>query len=533
MIAEELISREDAVARIDPRQLDQLLHPMIDPPHEFEVVAQGLNASSGRRLRQDRLRRRHRGRAREERRQRHPRPVGDDPRRHPRDDRARRDPDRARRDDLARGGRRARDGQAVRHRLRRSSRSTEAARHSRSTAATARRGGRRLTIDGGTGAGHPRPRSDSSRRRSTRSSRRLLGWADDASAPQGARKRRHPGRRRQGARVRRRGDRPLPDRAHVHGRGAARRRPRDDPGRRARTAGGARSSRLLPHQQTDFEGIFEAMAGLPRHDPAARPAAARVPAAARRGDRRAHGPTGSGRSARRTRCSGRAAAGSGCMWPEIYEMQVRAIVRAARGRARSAPGQAPLVEIMHPLVGFARGTEAAARDDDRDGRRRGRRRVPGRDDDRAPARVRPCGRDRRARRLLLVRDERPHADGARLLARRRGGQVPDATTSRTASSSGTRSRRSTRPGSATSCASPSSGPKREARDQDGHLRRARRRAEVGRVLPRARPRLRVLLAVPRAAGAPRCGAGRAQGVGNRSGVGRRLGREALHLEVGD
>ena len=31
MAGEGLISREEAVARIDPGQLDQLLHPMIDP----------------------------------------------------------------------------------------------------------------------------------------------------------------------------------------------------------------------------------------------------------------------------------------------------------------------------------------------------------------------------------------------------------------------------------------------------------------------------------------------------------------------
>ena len=31
MVDESLISREEAVARIDPAQLDQLLHPMIDP----------------------------------------------------------------------------------------------------------------------------------------------------------------------------------------------------------------------------------------------------------------------------------------------------------------------------------------------------------------------------------------------------------------------------------------------------------------------------------------------------------------------
>src|SRR2546428_10026494 len=47
MVEEGLISREDAVSRIDPAQLDQLLHPMIDPTAKWEVVARGLNASPG------------------------------------------------------------------------------------------------------------------------------------------------------------------------------------------------------------------------------------------------------------------------------------------------------------------------------------------------------------------------------------------------------------------------------------------------------------------------------------------------------
>jgi len=47
MVDETLISREEAVARIDPAQLDQLLHPMIDPKAEYEVAAKGLNASPG------------------------------------------------------------------------------------------------------------------------------------------------------------------------------------------------------------------------------------------------------------------------------------------------------------------------------------------------------------------------------------------------------------------------------------------------------------------------------------------------------
>src|ERR687891_583543 len=47
MVAEGLISREEAVARIDPAQLDQLLHPMIDPQADYEVACRGLNASPG------------------------------------------------------------------------------------------------------------------------------------------------------------------------------------------------------------------------------------------------------------------------------------------------------------------------------------------------------------------------------------------------------------------------------------------------------------------------------------------------------
>jgi pyruvate, orthophosphate dikinase len=42
----------------------------------------------------------------------------------------------------------------------------------------------------------------------------------------------------------------------------------------------------------------------------------------------------------------------GLQFPEIYEMQVRAIVRAAIA-VRERTGDPPLVEIMHPLVGFA------------------------------------------------------------------------------------------------------------------------------------------------------------------------------------
>jgi pyruvate,orthophosphate dikinase len=47
MVDEGLIDKEQAVKRIDPSQLDQLLHPMIDPKAKIEVAAKGLNASPG------------------------------------------------------------------------------------------------------------------------------------------------------------------------------------------------------------------------------------------------------------------------------------------------------------------------------------------------------------------------------------------------------------------------------------------------------------------------------------------------------
>src|SRR5438045_3567603 len=47
MSGEGLITRDEAIARIDPGQLDQLLHPMLDPNAEFDVAARGLNASPG------------------------------------------------------------------------------------------------------------------------------------------------------------------------------------------------------------------------------------------------------------------------------------------------------------------------------------------------------------------------------------------------------------------------------------------------------------------------------------------------------
>jgi pyruvate,orthophosphate dikinase len=109
--------------------------------------------------------------------------------------------------------------------------------------------------------------------------------------------------------------------------------------------------KLLPHQQEDFEGIFEAMAGLPvtirlldppLHEFLPPLAEAESPEMARRirALREANPMLGT-RGCR-----------LGLLYPEIYEMQVRAIVRAAQA-VEERTGDAPFVEIMHPLVGFA------------------------------------------------------------------------------------------------------------------------------------------------------------------------------------
>ena len=132
----------------------------------------------------------------------------------------------------------------------------------------------------------------------------------------------------------------------------------DEEGRRTQL------DRLLPFQESDFRGIFEAMAGLPVTirllDP---PLHEFLPDLEDLNDEIARGreegrPGGElaelERVAARVRTLheqnpmlGMRGCRLGLMYPEIYEMQVRAIVRAARAVDASR------VEIMHPLVGFA------------------------------------------------------------------------------------------------------------------------------------------------------------------------------------
>lgn len=47
MVEEGLIDKKTAIMRVEPEQLDQLLHPMIDPHAQYDVIATGLPASPG------------------------------------------------------------------------------------------------------------------------------------------------------------------------------------------------------------------------------------------------------------------------------------------------------------------------------------------------------------------------------------------------------------------------------------------------------------------------------------------------------
>jgi pyruvate,orthophosphate dikinase len=120
----------------------------------------------------------------------------------------------------------------------------------------------------------------------------------------------------------------------------------------ARDEAGRRDAldRLLPFQQSDFEAIFEVMAGLPVTirllDP---PLHEFLPSEEEATDERMR------RRIRQLHEANPMLGTRGCrvgiQWPEIYEMQVRAIARAAKA-VQERRGEAPLVEVMHPLVGF-------------------------------------------------------------------------------------------------------------------------------------------------------------------------------------
>ena len=185
----------------------------------------------------------------------------------------------------------------------------------------------------------------------------------------------------------------------------------------------------------------------------------------------------------------------GLQWPGIYEMQIRAIVRAALAVERRT-GLAPEVEIMHPLVAFdeelVRLREITTRTVGEEG----------------PIDYR-CGTMIELPRAALRAGELArHADffsfGTNDLTQTtlgfsrddaKGGSWP--TISSTASSRRIRSRRSTARGGGADRDRRRAGTRREPVAAGRHLRRARRRPGVDRLLSLARARLRLLLAVPR------------------------------------
>jgi pyruvate,orthophosphate dikinase len=128
---------------------------------------------------------------------------------------------------------------------------------------------------------------------------------------------------------------------------------------------------LLPLQQSDFEGLFEEMRGLPvtirlldppLHEfmPRAQDVAADVEHARSEGSdelaalelmlERVNSLSES------NPMLGTRGVRLGILHPEIYEMQARAIVRAALATERRS-GAAPLLEIMIPLVAYERELE--------------------------------------------------------------------------------------------------------------------------------------------------------------------------------
>ncbi len=346
MVDEGLISREEAVARIDPGQLDQLLHPRIDPDTTYDVAAKGLNASPGAASGAvvfDADTAEIRGKEGEAvilvRWETTP-------------------------DDIhgmiaaqgiltAHGGMTSHAAVVARGMGKPCVAGCEALSLDKdaktmSLNGTTLKEGETLTIDGGTGeviVGEvtlipPDINEDFET---------VLGWADalrrlkvrtNADTPEDAAKAREFGAEGIG----------LCRTEHMFM--ADDRLPVVREMIMASSEDERRSAldRLLPHQQSDFEGIFEAMAGLPVTirllDP---PLHEFLPPLEEATDERMRSRI------RVLRESNPMLGTRGCrlglMFPEIYEMQVRAIIRAAIA-VRDRTGDPPLVEIMHPLVGF-------------------------------------------------------------------------------------------------------------------------------------------------------------------------------------
>jgi len=343
MVDEGLITREEAIGRIDPAQLDQLLHPMIDPGASLDVAAKGLNASPGAASgaivfdADSAVERAKAGPVILVRWETTP-------------------------DDIhgmiaaqgiltVHGGMTSHAAVVARGMGKPCVASCDDLTLDQGTATiggTTLNEGDVITIDGGTGRVFigevplvpPQINEDFET---------ILGWADavrrlkvraNADNPEDATRAREFGAEGIG----------LCRTEHMFF--GAERLPVVQEMILADTEAGRRAAldRLLPFQQADFEGIFEAMAGLPVTirllDP---PLHEFLPDEADATDEKMR---------RRIRALheanpmlGTRGCRLGLQYPEIYEMQIRAIARAARA-VLGRTGVAPLVEVMHPLVGF-------------------------------------------------------------------------------------------------------------------------------------------------------------------------------------
>ena len=121
MLDEKLIDEKTAVMRVEPAQLDELLHPIVDPAAEKKAEAdrQGSAGRPGRRVRQDRLHRGRRGGLGQDGREGDPRARRDQPGGRRGHARGGGHSHRPRRHDQPRGARRPRLGQVLHRRRRR------------------------------------------------------------------------------------------------------------------------------------------------------------------------------------------------------------------------------------------------------------------------------------------------------------------------------------------------------------------------------------------------------------------------------
>ena len=359
----------------------------------------------------------------------------------------------------------------------------------------------------------------------------LMGWADkartlgvraNADTPADARRRRE---------VRRRRHRALPHRAHVLRRGAHPGGARDDPGRAGRDTRRKALAKLLPMQRGDFIELFEIMKGLPvtirlldppLHEflPHGEEEIAEVAAAM------GVDPKKIENRAKELAEFNPMLGFRGCRiaiaYPEIAEMQARAIFEAAV-EAGKRTGKPVVPEVMVPLIATKAEFDI----------------VKARIDAMAEAVQKETGAKldyqvgtmiELPRAALMAGQIAESAEffsfGTNDLTQTTFGISRDDA----ASFLGIYTARGILPGDPFVSIDRDGvgelvrigverGRKVRKQAQGRHLRRARRRSGVGRVLPRDRARLRVLLAVPRADRAACRGAGGARQEGRRRSVG--------------